>query len=431
MFEELLDAAYDKLAQAASDAKDIANYFSTFDGNIAHAVGKSSKNDAKDVLTVRLLLNGHIVADTRMKPLTALDLDQPINPGNSMDPTITAIIWFQKHVAGFNNPDGKISPNQRTHTVLKGLDWKKKGKSRDTHAEIGAKPLALTEAQVGWYKPGGILELNYYGFPPGSVVRAGETWFAVDGERIIYQAGHTDVIYTLLKPRNNTVRPGTYIQQTKWFAKDIGIGAVAGEVARRCEMIRVLALIECEFFIGLGCALYLPAALFIMTMEVGPFVMNNYGKFPFILNLLLILPDLIAFMAKNTPTLLKFIIWSIVYKLMDHMGDSANDPRKVARLAGGMIGKLGMAGFESTVRSLGYALGVLKDIAQFVLTQSGTLAAKEMAARVQIIKTVATRAGNVIDDPTAAKILGEIIASSKQLLPILQKTHLEIVRLGL
>ena len=39
-------------------------------------------------------------------------------------------------------------------------------------------------------------------------------------------------------------------------------------------------LIDCEFLIGIGCALYLPAALFTMTMEIGPFVLENYAKLP-------------------------------------------------------------------------------------------------------------------------------------------------------
>ena len=83
------------------------------------------------------------------------------------------------------------------------------------------------------------------------------------------------------------------------------------------------------------------------------------------------------------------------------------------------------------IRSLGYALGAVKDILQFVLVQSGKLGAAEMAARVNTIKHVAARVGNAIDDPTATKIVNEIIASASQLLPIVTKTHQEIGRLGL
>ena len=46
------------------------------------------------------------------------------------------------------------------------------------------------------------------------------------------------------------------------------------------------------------------------------------------------------------------------------------------------------------------------------------------------IRQVAARVGNAIDDPTAAKIVNEIIASAAQLLPTVTKTHQEIVRLG-
>lgn len=431
MFEELLQDAYDKIAEIGSKAQDIGTYIANFDGTISRSVGKGGQNDPKDVLAIRMLLNGFIASDPRMKALNALDIASPINGWSDMDPTVTAIIWFQREVAGFQKPDGKVDPNGKTHTILKGLNWKKPAsKPKDTHDEVGAKPVPLAEAQVKWYSQGGSVSLETYKFPPGSIVTAGETWLAVDGERIIYQASHSHIVYSLLKPRN-AVRPGAYIQATKWFAADVALGTVGSEVGRRCAHIRQLMLIECEFFIGLGCALYLPAALFMMTMELGPFILNNYQKWPIICRIIVLLPDLVGFMTHHTPTLLKFIIWSIVYKLMDHVTGVLGDERAVARLAGGMIGKLGMAGFESTIRSLGYALGVIKDILQFVLIQNGKLSAAEMTARVKVIKEVALKVGNAIDDATAAKIVGEIAASAVQLAPIVSKTHQEIVRLGL
>lgn len=43
-----------------------------------------------------------------------------------MDATITAIVWFQRQAAGFQKPDGRVDPNGKTHTILKGLNWKKR-----------------------------------------------------------------------------------------------------------------------------------------------------------------------------------------------------------------------------------------------------------------------------------------------------------------
>ena len=147
------------------------------------------------------------------------------------------------------------------------------------------------------------------------------------------------------------------------------------------------------------------------------------------LPIITLLPDMVKFMTGHTPTLLKSSLsGASSTSFMDHITGVLADERAVARLAGGMIGKLGMDGFESSIRSLGYALGAVKDILQFVLVQSGKLGAAEMAARVNTIRQVAARVGNAIDDPTATKIVNEIVANAAQFLPIVTKTHQEIVR---
>ena len=54
-------------------------YLANFDGKISGSVGKAGKNDPKDVLAIRMLLNGFIASDARMKPLGTLDLAQTIS----------------------------------------------------------------------------------------------------------------------------------------------------------------------------------------------------------------------------------------------------------------------------------------------------------------------------------------------------------------
>jgi len=164
MFEDLLKDAYNKIAEIGTNAQEIATYLSNFDGKISGSVGKGGKNDPKDVLAIRMLLNGFIASDARMKPLNSLDLAQTINGWNDMDPTITAILWFQRQVGGFQKPDGRVDPNGKTHTILKGLNWKKpaKPKPENTHDEVGAKPVVLTESQVRMYTHGGTVSLETY-----------------------------------------------------------------------------------------------------------------------------------------------------------------------------------------------------------------------------------------------------------------------------
>ena len=111
MFEDLLKDAYNKIAEIGTECPGVATYLSNFDGKISGSVGKGGKNDPKDVLAIRMLLNGFIASDARMKPLNSLDLAQTINGWNDMDPTITAIVWFQRQVGGFQKPDGRVDPN--------------------------------------------------------------------------------------------------------------------------------------------------------------------------------------------------------------------------------------------------------------------------------------------------------------------------------
>jgi hypothetical protein len=196
------------------------------------------------------------------------------------------------------------------------------------------------------------VSLETYRFPPGSIVAAGDTWLAVDGQRITYQASHSHVIYSLIRPRNG------------------------------------------------------------------------------VRQIITLLPDMLKFIAAHTPTLLNFIIWSIVDKLMDHITGVVGDKRAVTGLADGMSGRLGIAGFQCIIRSLGYALGAVKDILQFVLVQCGELGAAEVAARVNTIKQVAARVGNAIDDPTATKIVNEIVASAAQLLARLARKSCALARNG-
>ena len=78
---------------------------------ISAPVGKKATNFPSDVRTVQTLLNGFVAAG-RMGSLPLLAVD------GDPKPTVPYIETFQKKVAGFNNPDGKIESGKNTWTRL-------------------------------------------------------------------------------------------------------------------------------------------------------------------------------------------------------------------------------------------------------------------------------------------------------------------------
>jgi hypothetical protein len=78
---------------------------------ISASVGKKGTNHPDDVRTVQTLLNGFVAAG-RMGSLA------PLTVNGDPKPTVPYIEKFQKAVAGFSNPDGKIAPGGTTWTKL-------------------------------------------------------------------------------------------------------------------------------------------------------------------------------------------------------------------------------------------------------------------------------------------------------------------------
>ena len=78
--------------------------------SISSSVGKDSKNNFKDAVTVQTLINGcmHL-----LKPLDLLSPD-----GRVGKKTVEAIELFQKNVVKMVNPDGRIDPGGKTIQLL-------------------------------------------------------------------------------------------------------------------------------------------------------------------------------------------------------------------------------------------------------------------------------------------------------------------------
>ena len=81
--------------------------------NISAPVGKtgSSGNKFGDVMLVQLLLNNHIVFDSRLSgKVSPLVADGKVDGTSWDDPTVKAIKTFQQLVMGFASPDGRVDP---------------------------------------------------------------------------------------------------------------------------------------------------------------------------------------------------------------------------------------------------------------------------------------------------------------------------------
>lgn len=80
------------------------------------ANGQQSENHSTDVITVRVLLNFHIVFNPLLKGLPML----PVTGNGDMTETIRAIRSFQLLVLNLNNIDGRVDKNGTTIKALMG-----------------------------------------------------------------------------------------------------------------------------------------------------------------------------------------------------------------------------------------------------------------------------------------------------------------------
>lgn len=103
--------------------------------------GKKSENIMSDVITVQLLLNHLIALSPKMKVLEPLTANGIVS-NNQYDPTIVAIIFYQRHILNFTDKKvtGRIDPGDPSFKTLLG--------------EVGGialpDPLAPIEDRIMW-----------------------------------------------------------------------------------------------------------------------------------------------------------------------------------------------------------------------------------------------------------------------------------------
>jgi len=390
-------------------------------------------NTKPDILSVRLLLNQYISGDTRMRPLVEIPIESPYNPFNMADPTITAIVYFQREIAGFNKADGLVQANGRTHQALlgeKAKTIKPKKVIENPIGELGARPVLLTEDQTQGFSSGGSIALDCH-FGGTAVITAGEVWMAIDGQRAVYAASHHSIVYVLLKPRGG-VRPGTYMQKSRSFVNDVTMGLAAGEIASRCEYIRYMMELECEFLMALGCAVSAPAAMFVISQEIGPFLVQNYTKFPAWGLMLYHLSRLAWTVYSACPKFFHAILKLAMYRIWDHMGQGPLEfnARSLAKLAGKLIGKVGIKGFTATAGALRTVMtAIIGQLTLSALNASAKISVQEATDQVAQLKAAAISMGSAIDEGTAQAIVVELVENAVLLYPLVRDLKQEVDRL--
>lgn len=136
------------------------------------------------------------------------------------------------------------------------------------------------------------------------------------------------------------------------------------------------------------------------------------------------------------PTLFHTVLRYALSRIIDYLPRAlSQDPRKLARATGGLIGGVGMMAFDGAVGTMKIIGKILLDIVKFIVVTgipaSGKLNVVEGMKRVEQLKLMAKNVGVTLDEATAQAILGELIASASVLMPLIADLQAELDKIDL
>lgn len=89
-----------------------------------------------DVIVVQTLLSTHIASNNKLqKWLKPIPFHGQINGGSRSDPTVNAIVVFQREILGYPKPAGRVDPGGKTLRALEGKPFSWGALNSDTPAE--------------------------------------------------------------------------------------------------------------------------------------------------------------------------------------------------------------------------------------------------------------------------------------------------------
>lgn len=392
------------------------------------SVGHNGRNDTLDVTNVQDRLNA-LMGDSRK--LLVVD-------GLSGSKTRGMIADFQISVAGFQRPDSRVDPIGKTIIALNDPNsasvWQRRsipptvipavappkpsGPSKPAH-RVGTKPRALSAGEIVGTEPGGYIRWVDSGSPKGvAIAKSGEIWEGPEGKRRIIHAREWQipaggslkpdgvVTYQQLTSDEATAKAGViYRQNREGFVTDMLYAgfAIAG---KNLESTKILIEAEMNFILAIASANPVVFAADI-GLNVAEWTAKNKDNFPKWVAAISILLSVRATLKKHTPTLWDKIVdaallgaWKgskaalamfgtdVASKIPEAM---VSDPKKIAKLAGSLLGKIGAAGFKGR-------MGALKT----VWTILSTLAVKAALAIPSAVKITAVEKKKTAEELIAA-----------------------------
>ncbi len=125
--------------------------------SISNSVGFGGRNQMSDVIVVQTLLSTHIATNSKLqKWLKPIPFHGQINGRSWSDPTVSAIVIFQREILGYPKPAGRIDPGGKTLRALEGkpFAWGPSSGKTSSEWEPYTKTkqywASLSEAEKNW-----------------------------------------------------------------------------------------------------------------------------------------------------------------------------------------------------------------------------------------------------------------------------------------
>ena len=402
---------------------------------IKRSVGRGGRNDLGDVILVQLLLNHHIAVSNNMSGVKPLVADGSIRSSSS-DATVKAIFAFQRRVLGYPNPQGRVDPGGRTIRALQGgavnpyAPRTPSAKVEDPIVEDGPNPVLLTASQARRFRPRGSISVGVQSSP--ITIKMGYFYRAVDGDRVVYQAGYEDIVFLLLRSTKAGRKRGPYLQPTKGFVSDITIGAAADIISDRTAAIHTAIELELHFLMGIAIGISWPAALFNLGFAAGSWYAKNKDDFPKWRKAVGVMLTTREILKRHAPVLYDKIferVWKSVLKNVP--AAMVSDKNHVATTTGEIVGRLGAAGFDKRLAVLAAIWSILYPVAKraaMSVPHAVEMSIEDGMKQAQKMIDAFRKSGVVISKADAEKIIKEVANNSKEISSALKKLHDEFQR---
>lgn len=433
---------------------------------ITGSVGRWGKNDQLDVVAVQ----------TRLNELMGGSRTNLVPDGISGRKTRGMIADFQISVVGFRKPDSRVDPAGRTIIAMNDPNsasvWQRmsipdlpddngpSGGGSSEKPKVDPKPAtrptmvprALTDKEIAATKPGGFLRFADAASPGGfATVKAGETWLAPEGKRLIIHAIEYEtredgklkpngiITYQQITSDIATAKEGViYRQNREGFVTDILYAGIA-HAGKKLKSTQVLIEMEMEFLLAVA-----SANPFVFAADVGLKVAewtaknkDNFPKWAKAISLVLAarktlktyaptlwdkIVDAALFAAwKGTKAAVAMFGEDVARNIPDAM---AGDTKKITKLAGSLLGSIGKSGFNARMTALRLVWTILSTVAMKALTSIPAAvkitAAEKKKAALDLVLSL-KKAGVALTEGDAATIVEEVVKNADEVNDAIKK----------